>query len=261
MPPQTGDKATVTGQLLVESVRLTAFVEPSLQLGEPTWWADLTGIEPEQRVSKPSRRELQETGAFGEQSLVLSIQPGRVDWFLTPSSPETPADISGELRSTGPFPQVFGTFMVPMLRWLKNAPALNRLAFGAVLLEPVDDKQAGYKRLSEYLPTVQIDAAGSEDFLYQINRPRKSNLGIDGLRVNRLSKWSVAFYQHVKFGIPAGPEPAFSYAGSRMLACRIELDISTPPVLPGELPRERLDEIFREMVNFAAEIGEHGDLE
>jgi hypothetical protein len=148
-----------------------------------------------------------------------------------------------------------------MLRWLADPPPITRLAFGAALLDPVEDKLTGYRRLSEFLPAVQIDAEGSEDFFYQINRPRKSNLPIKGLRINRLSKWSVALIQSFRLTmIPTSPVGVQNFPGDKCHVCRVELDISTPADFQDELPREKLADIFRELAELGSEISLRGDI-
>jgi len=147
-----------------------------------------------------------------------------------------------------------------MVRWLDIAPPVVRLAYGATLFEPVPDRQTGYRRLSQLVP-VQIDPVGSEDFLYQINRPRTSRTGLPGLTINRLSKWSVAAFQNfvLMFTIPP-VQPAQPQAGRPEIACRIELDINTAPSYTNELPHERLGEIFRELIDVGSEIADRGDV-
>ncbi len=88
---------------------------------------------------------------------------------------------------------------------------------------------------------------------------RDSSSGIADLKINRLTKWSVAGHvsaqvelsaQHVRYS--RDEEPAF--------ACRLELDINTSPELQGDLPKEKLPVILREMVNLGPEITKQGDI-
>jgi hypothetical protein len=48
--------------------------------------------------------------------------------------------------------------------------------------------------------------------------------------------------------------------GPRHYACRLELDINTVPEFQGQFERERLAPIFQELVDFAVEISNHGDV-
>jgi hypothetical protein len=254
-----GEKRAVSPRLQTESLRLTAFLSPSERVREPTWWSDLTGSQPETRVSRPASGEFQDIGPFENRRLVLSLVPGRVDWILTLPAP-TPDDNPNEVKSIGLFPGILDVFLPPMQRWLPESPAIVRLAFGAILLEPVPGRQSGYRRLSEYLQTVRIDPDGSEDFFYQINRPRRSSL-IENLSINRLSKWSVVSYQRLglQVGLPS-LQAVQSFSSEPAYACRIELDISTPAAFQGELPRRYLVELYRELVNLGIEITLDGDV-
>src|SRR5208282_50763 len=105
-------------------------------------------------------------------------------------------------------------------------PPAIRLAYGAILLQPVDNRETGYLRLGELASAVKIDPK-SEDFFYQINRPRESTT-LKNMRLNRLSKWSVALFQPMRFafGFPQN-QPAqpmvYSHGGTPAMACRVEL--------------------------------------
>ena len=250
---------TVHPTLLTESVRLTAFLTPGTQLGEPTWWSDLTGNQPETKTAKPSLNELQVIGPFGDRQLVLSAQLGRVDWLLTPK-PSQSFEEPHQIASIGQFPESFASFEPLMVRWLAVPVPIIRLAFGAVVLQSVDQAAAGYRRLAELLPSVQIDPVGSRDFFYQINRPRASTF-IRDLRLNRLSKWNVVLFQRVQFGvsIPA-PQVINSQAGNKLTATRIEVDVSTPEDSTAELPSEGRGDLFRELANLGSEIIRRGDV-
>ena len=103
------DKGSVAkGVQVVEFVRLSACLAQDERPGEPNWWADVTGSQPAERTSKPSRGELQETGQLEENTLLVSLQPGRVDWFLTPRISEVPSGQLDGIRSIGPFPISLG---------------------------------------------------------------------------------------------------------------------------------------------------------
>jgi hypothetical protein len=243
-----------------EALRLTAFLGVSPPK-DPTWWSDLTGSQPETRVSKPQVGLSQETGTLEGRTLVLSVQPGRVDWLLNPG----PSQLEGsEISSIGEVTSALNIFVPQMLRWLETAPPITRLAYGATLLEPVGDTSAGYNRLAELLPAVHIDPKASSDFLYQINRPRKSTSNIENLSVNRLSAWSVVSLRKFSISFAVGSPPIIpvepSQVGETATAVRIALDISTTPNFHGELPHVRLGEIFEEFIDLAAELATRGDV-
>jgi hypothetical protein len=247
-----------------ESFRLSVFLVPSVRANAERWWTRVAGADPENRNAKPARGELIESGFLGGNVLTLSVQPGRIDWFLTPNIfPEGDDGSTLGIKSVGPFESTCQFFLRTLITWLNDCPAIVRLAFGAVLLEPVDNRQAGYLRIAEYLPAVKIDPTGSEDFFYQINRPRESR-AVRGLRLNRLSKWSVSSYQplNIAIGLPVGQpgQPlVHSHGGTPAIACRAEFDLSTPGGVQDPLPHETLPSIFEELVTLGADIAQQGD--
>lgn len=248
----------------VESARLTAFISPSVKVVNPNWWASTIGSEPESRAAKPARGEYVESGNYLNNALTLSVQPGRSDWILSISQAQF-EDAEIKMKSIGPLAGVVADFSTVMNAWLKNCPPIVRLAYGAVLLEPVADHRAGYQRLSQYLPSVKIDDS-SFDFFYQINRPRPLQNSKEPVKINRLSRWSVQAAQAVSMafslGSPSGPNPPvlFTQPDSTVHACRLELDLSTPAshetdLIPAELPA-----IFGELVSMGSEIAHRGDI-
>ena len=240
----------------VETLRTTGFPSPAAPIAASTWWKDLVGEEPEKRVSQLRRGGHQDEGILDSGKLVLVIQPARIDWLFTVADAHQMEERS--IPTIGSFPQVLATFRQLMLRWfaLETCPELVRLAFGAVLFQPVDDRSTGYRRLAVYLPSVTLDPEGASDFLYQINRPRESTSGITGLRTNRLSKWSVALHGLTAFSV----EPAAITMSPPLAACRLELDINTTPDFQGELARQQLPRVFHELVHLGQEIASEGDV-
>jgi len=239
-----------------ESLRLTAFPNPSATVAESTWWKDIVGQPSETRISKPLKSFYREEGTYESGTLALDVQPNRIDWVLKPLEKEK--ESLGKVPLLGPFPDALNSFRQLAQRWLnlETCPPIKRLAFGAILLEPVDSIHVGYRRLSRYLPLLQLDAGGLSDFLYQINRPRDSTPGVHGLRINRLSKWSVA---NVRL-IPFDPASLDNVPIHEEVFCRLELDISTAAEFPNELPRKSQYEIFLELTNLGKEVSEKGDI-
>jgi len=259
MPQATGTK---TPNWRAESLRLTIFLAANIQPKDEGWWSKVAGAEPESKTAKPNRGELVEAGLFQGNALTLSVQPGRIDWLLSPNV--SIEENLSEIKSVGSFDSAEKAFSTIMLNWLDACPATVRLAYGVVLLEPVGNREEGYRRIAEYVPSVEIDPVGAEDFFYQINRPRQSEVA-EGMRLNRLSKWSVAFFQPIRFaiGIPQGQpnQPlVYSHGGTPALACRVELDLSTAASLQEELHHNSLPNIFKELVSLGSEIAQKGDV-
>jgi hypothetical protein len=236
-----------------QSLRLTAFLSPSAQVGEQDWWKVLTGELPDSTISQPKIGVQKQEGKFKsekiEGQLVLSVQISRIDWQLTPlDMPE-----SG-FPTIGLFSDAMDSFSELMQRWLEIAPPIQRLALGAVLRQNTINAQEGYENLSKYL-TFRLDKDSSE-FLYRINRPRKSQ-NIADLLINRLSTWSVDLLA----GFVLSPNEPIRYSlKPAEFALSLELDINTSADFSGELTPDKSPEILQELVNLSQEIAEEGDI-
>ncbi len=238
----------------VDTLRVTVFLAAIGQIDEPTWWTDLVGEEPEAKTSRQKGAELRQEGPFEPGKLTLNINPLRVDWTLSTTDDQKQ---KGEIY-IGNFPELVDKFSTLMLRWfgLGTCPEVHRLAFGAILLLPVENRSFSYRQLGSYLPSVKLDPEGSSDFNYQINRPRTSTSGIPDLQINRLTRWSSsALYRFSVSLASAKPIPA----KEEMVACRLELDISTSHHFTGDIDRGQLPSVFKELVELGKEIAKKGD--
>jgi hypothetical protein len=229
-------------------LRLTGFLSPAAPIHEPDWWKSLTGESPERRVSQPKIGVLQEDGPFMGGKLILAAQPTRIDWVLTQSDP---TDLSSSVGPIGEFKQL-------MLKWLESCPPVQRIAWGPILHIPTDDRIRGYQLLSEYLHSVRLDAENSTDFFYQINRPRTVTFDSLDIKINRLSKWSVATLQQALLSV--GPEAATYALGPGQILCQLELDVNTDQEFQGNLPHEQLPQILDCLCEFGEEIARQGDI-
>lgn len=225
-------------------------------MGEKDWWNALVPEPPETSIIRP---QYQDEGPFERGRLMLTAQSGRIDWIYGPDIRR----LEEGLPIVGPVDEVLEGFSNLMHRWLEMSPPLMRLAFGAILLQPAEDRRHGYGALSSYLPAVKLDADTSSDFVYQINRPRSSVSGIPNLRVNRLSKWSVMQMQKLRLEVQVAEaqvgQSAVPY--EQHSACRLELDINTAPEFGGELPKGQLPMLFDELVSLGKEIALQGDIQ
>jgi hypothetical protein len=246
-------------QWQVSRLRVTAFPSPSAKIAEPKWWGELLGSEPDSRNLRPSMGEIIEQGPFDKGVLSLNVSPLRIDWKL-----EMVMDLQLEeasMPSLGSYPEVGDKFCKLMVEWLSLAsvPAIQRLAFGAILQQPVNGREAGYRLLSRYLPAVDLTSE-SRDFLYQINRPRKSKVpSMTTYEINRLTKWGCASLQRGLIQHQGGVAKS-STLGEPTYACILELDISTPTEFKGELPQRVIAQVLREQYEFGKEIASSGDM-
>ena len=176
-----------------QHVQMIAFpTEPQLA-GDKNWWSQLTGSEPDESVRKSQKRV--DSGIFENVALTLEIDPFRVIWTASPqvASDNPPEDIPN-------LGSVFDRrdWMIGLMsQWLEDSPPIKRLAFAGKLLQFVDSRDEAYRRMNGYLPGVEVDP-DTTDFMYRVNRPRDSQTGIAGLRINRLCTWSA-----VKFNLLA----------------------------------------------------------
>ena len=125
-----------------EILRTTCFLSSATQLGTKDWWHELIGKQPENRILRLKESLQQDEGHIDGVKLILGIRPMRIDWIAVPNEDQDRFWI-------GPFQDSLNLFLDLMLRWLKVGPPLKRLAFGAVLMLPVDDQKSGYAMLDE----------------------------------------------------------------------------------------------------------------
>lgn len=239
-----------------ESLRMTAFLSPGSPITQQNWWEEICGSPPEIRSSQPRTGVQQDEGSFGDKNtqgrLILAVQPSRIDWLLTVEV----APNSFEFPSVGSFSESVNSFAELMNRWLNVSPNLQRIAFGANLLLPFEDVKQAYEYLPAYFPLNKLDLKNAQDFNYRINRPRNVH-DIPDLKINRLSTWSVMTFTTFQLTNTG------SYTSSSTpsnVAIRLELDINTTTDFSGELSKDKLPEIFAQLVGYAKEIPLQGDI-
>jgi|SRR5579863_2998616 len=238
----------------IQTLRLTGFNNRITAGFQQDWWRTLFGQPPDERISKPKTIGFREESEFNGAKLTLTLQLGRVDWLMSAILSE---EDDQTIPSFGPFPEAQVGFSDLMVRWFKIAPPFQRIAFGAILIGPVGDGPEGYRKLIEYLKPVTLDPMNSSDFFYQINRPRMSGI-MDGLKINRLSKWGVMSWKQSE--ISMGPGKMQYNPGHDSFACALELDISTAAGNQGEFPPELSGRIFDELTILGKEIALQGDI-
>ncbi len=241
----------------VNLLRLTAFPSPTANISNQDWWSEIVGETPQTITQSPKTGEYHAEGLLRSGKFRLDIQPNRIDWVLTIAE-STPLPFSG-FQTIGIFPDILETFMSYSQKWfsLKTCPTLQRIAFGAVLFQPTESKEAGYELLAKYLPAITLDPIGSSDFLYSINRPRESKV-TKGVYINRLSRWSVLSHIQFKLGIfdtQMRPQPVKTSFG-----CLLELDINTKQEFSGEFSLQEAANVLGELIELGKEIASDGDV-
>lgn len=241
-----------------ESLRLTAFPAPASPVEDVGWWESLMGAPPEVEVVRPREGRRRVEGAFEGGRLIVEITPARIDLRVIPSLEQEAKTIG--FFTIGKFTEILASFTQIVTRWLdlESCPEIQRIAFGPILLFPMDSRASGYRQLAAYLPSVNMDPDHATDFLYQINRARDSGTGITNLRINRLSKWSVASISAA--GLVLEPtQILYQEVPREYFACRLELDVNTAPGRREPLPRETVSNVWQELLNLGREIVIEGD--
>ena len=236
----------------VEMMRLTAFPVSGPPIDAAfvrDWWPKLFSTPPEKVTQDLKIGVTQLQGRVNDAFMVAVQNPVSFELRRLADDPEQSPP---EQDDISPYAAAVPAFQDLALRWigLENCPPLRRMAFGAILLQPVDSYENGCAILNEHLSNVKVHP-DSLDFLYQINRRRASS-AIDGLLLNRLSQWTIQHLQQIAIspdGTPANKSEAF--------ACRMELDMNSVP--SNELlPKDRLPNLFKELVDMAGEIANKG---
>lgn len=245
------------GEWRVGLLRLTAFSDPRTGGGCSSWWLEVVEERADTEVAEPKFGKRRWVSSLEGGELALAVQPGRTDWLFGVAEPD--GETNG-IATVGDLPGSLDVFCDIASRWFRTEgyPSVWRLAFGAVLLYPVDDREAGYRQLGPYLACVDLDPVSSSDFLYQINRPRDARCAIADLRINRLSKWSVLRGGTTTF-VLAPSAPVF-VPGHAHFACQLELDINTVPSDRHGFDGGQSSRIFSELVDLGREIASKGDI-
>jgi hypothetical protein len=242
-----------------EQLRCTNFFEPLFDVSADSVFGVFTGSEPT-HISENRQQALQTaTGIFNNFKLDVVKIPGRLDMVL--HSGDESSALSPGISVLGPWTEVVGVFDDGVKAWLQTHPKLQRLAFGTIVVDEVEDRVAGYKVLNQLLPKVDIDVEHSSDFFYQINRPRLVKFGDQlSIKINRLSKWSVASVISHTVTVMAKERfqrPSNVVASIRNYS-RAELDLSTDPEVL-ELPTAQIEAIWKTLLDLARELLSKGD--
>ena len=107
------------------------------------WWEEIVGEAPEKRDERPRVGESRSRGTYAGGELIMSLSPVRIDWNWN----KLPTDnVSDAIPVIGPLPEAIETFKNAMKKWIDYQIPTQRLAFGAILIQPVENTVDGYKR-------------------------------------------------------------------------------------------------------------------
>lgn len=241
-------------QWLLERFRVTVFPCNFEDIGKELGWEDLTGEAPATVEQQPRHKIAISRGPYGNGDLVHSRFPDRIE-LIYEANLESLEKQATSFPNLGSPEAAFETFSPILNKWIESLPPIKRIAFGPILMMPVDSHAAAYERINNLLPFVTVDP-NTTDFSYQINRPRDSNV-IQGLKINRLSKWHAL---KLKAILRAGSEIPIPISSDTRFACRLEIDVNTSQELTGELPKHEINNILGELVLLSVEISQRGDI-
>lgn len=244
---------------LTESLRLTVFPHPPEVDVAVNWWQAVTGEAPATHTVQRLGPVLQEHGPIQNSycNLSLQFQPGRLDWVMSPIIPPS-LKLEG-FPNFDSFDSATEKFRALFLKWIRVAPPFNRLAIGSILVLPVQDKADGYREIQKYLPAVKLDAENSADFSYGINRPRQSQI-IAGLRINRLSNWSVAKLSGIRIELGDAGQSRAIESAEGLSACRLQVDVNTQPERTEAFVYNDREALLDELMRINAELVDRGDV-
>jgi hypothetical protein len=238
------------------SVRVTAFQKAPIDLHGLSWWKFMTGSDPESTNIRVGAGQLQESGTVEGTNVALSVLPNRIDWTI---SPKDDAE-KGGFGSLGDFAAASHSVSAMIAKWLPQAPALNRLAFGAQLVVPANDQVAAMRIVSGMLDFIKIDWTGLRDFTFQANRPKSTAILPDMEPFNRVVKFQAIVRKRVLATFGTEPPPPIATTSEQNAAyCELDFSTAVPTNPQAELPRENLEKLLNALVESAKDAVLKGD--
>lgn len=242
----------------VGRARFTLFSAAGTPFRPIKWWEIVVGAQPAQRLERPQMRAVTEAGPYEGGVLSIASQSDRIDFVLTPILDMSGAASQESLPSLNmDFDETVTklAFLLSNFVSCKDIPKICRLALGTFSFILVPNHEDGYAQMQAYLPHIKMSPKSSADFLYQINRPCVCESIFPELRINRLSKWAVLLYEL------GAADTKGNLITNKSYACSCDLDLNTAPEYTGQIPNEKIQQIFVALSGFGRQILERGDIE
>ena len=231
---------------VTEQLRFTAFtINPELRPKIRDCWRALSdGQEPDTVTDEVSKQRALCQGPIDGVRLAVSVQGTRLDILQSRRPEESPP---------APIDEGLKQFSRIVQRWCKRPTAqIQRLAFGAILLQAVHPRIEGCRDfLGQHLPVRMADV-GLQDFVLRFNRPRTSQ-AVNGLHVNQVLTWSIAKVQTVT----VGPSSSTSATG---FAAQLSIDVNSDAERRDLLDPGSLSRLFQEFAGLGAGIARKGGI-
>lgn len=237
-----------------ESLRLSIFCPESAQVPNQSsgLWEQVVGAEPTSIDVRPSERVVREIGEVGGNDFVLVTQNGRLDWILQPRA--TPS--SNVMLTLTDMPQAHGLFRSAFHRSLEQKKIALRVAFAPVLIAEATDVRQGYYALSSFLPKLELETLDTTDFIYRVNRRRRSEVFPAAL-LNRLAQWSLEQALLVSVSMASTGQPRV--LSPRTIVRKLTLDINTLQGAPA-MSADNIAGLLDEMITASKELAVQGDV-
>lgn len=223
---------------------------------ENTWWEWVAEARPGTERVDYQQGTKEQSRTLNGNLLVMTSQPGRVDWTINVATPEPSEPY--QIPSLGPMSGDTLKFFIGMTKkWLNVCPTVGRLGFGASLGKLVPSAEDGLMTMQKYLPSIKLGEQSISDFLYRVNRPRNSTSKTDTM-INRISAWSVLQFST---GNPMMGSATLSQTTEvpRPYFCRLDLDINTAE-FEDAITGDAAYAVFQELVAHGHEIAVKGDI-
>lgn len=193
-------------------------------------------------------------GLYFKNKLSLIVSPAKIDLTWEVLEPLTFGETETIHNCLAEFDESIENFKKLTKIWFSNKalPSLKRIAFGAILIKNVANREQGYKELLPFVP-IKFESKDLSEFGLQINIHTKSKI-IEKMDINRLTRWSV---MRTKSEIFQFSQPTkISKANPDAYSLRLELDMSTQT--DNQYPIKNNYKSFLELINFGLVISKEG---
>ena len=236
-----------------ESLRLSIF---HLEAAVTGLWEKVVDAGPESTDARPQQGIHREQGRVRGNQLLFVTQPQRIDWNLLPDP--SMARQAEDLPSLVDVGQAMPLLQRALRVSLNPLRRVNRLAFGAVLVQSAPDLAEGWNQLAKELPDMGLETRpAGRDFIYQINRQRRSP-SASHVTINRIARWTLEQFVTSAIRISPSQAPQMEASGISYIS-KLTLDINTAPD-NNAISKDAMLSLFDDLTIFAREIAHKGDV-
>jgi hypothetical protein len=233
----------MTPAWLPDHVRFTFFFDRPVSAEAGDWFKVLAGTDPESSTSRSSVGERLDTASVGGLKVSLQIALNVAHWIVQAAN-------GGPIGDLDSFEVIAPAFVQKLRTWSERVSGVNRVALGTHLYFSVASPQASYKKLQEYLPSLNLEYPKIRDFELAVNVPKKSSTRND-MELNALTRWScVQFHMFAQVGGSIQNSPLSHY-------CKVDMDFSSPNSATSLSSGEQMA-IFDELVDLVKERSTKG---